>query len=375
MKTFPVLFKKTNTGAIQQWTISVDDATIQTTHGQVGGKLQTTTDTINEGKNVGKANATTPVTQALAEAEAKWTKQKKKGYVESAEAAEAGEVDAVIEGGILPMLAPSKVYPTFAHKLTFPVWVDPKYDGTRMVAVLKDGVCTLWSRTRKRINSLPHIESAIETHFGPNVSIVLDGEAFSYDYRNNFEDLLSFIRQEEPKKGHEVVDYHIYDLPSHPGTFNKRHQDLYRLLDNAPRPLVRVERHLANSHEEVMALHEKNLALEYEGSMVRGDGPYEGGKRSYFLQKLKNFEDREYAITGAEEGRGKDTGTVGAFVCRTPEGKEFKARLKATYERRRELFENSKQWRGLLLTVTYQNLTSDGIPRFPIGKGLRVSTE
>lgn len=109
--------------------------------------------------------------------------------------------------------------------------------------------------------------------------------------------------------------------------------------------------------------------------MIRGNGPYEEGKRSYYLQKLKNFEEGEWPIVNAEEGRGKDAGTVGAFVCVTQNGTEFKARLKATYERRRELFENPKQWKGMLLTVKYQNLTADSIPRFPIGKGLRTSTE
>jgi len=49
--------------------------------------------------------------------------------------------------------------------------------------------------------------------------------------------------------------------------------------------------------------------------------------------------------------------------------------LKATYERRRELFNHPEQWKGWKLTVLYQDLTLDGIPRFPIGKALRKSTE
>jgi len=322
MKTFLTLYKKTQTGAVQQWTIAVsgDEAVdpttahgvIHTEHGQVGGKLQTGRDVVKEGKSAGKKNATTPVQQAMAEAEARWTKQLKKGYVLTIEAAQAGEVDEVIEGGILPMLAPSKVYPHFAKKLTWPVWVDPKFDGTRMIAVLKDGVCTLWSRTRKRMTSLPHIERAIEAWFGPGKDLILDGEAFSYDYRNNFEDLLSFIRQEEPKDGHEIVDYHIYDLPSYAGMFDNRHVELHRLLEGAPKPLIRVERVMCYNHEEVMAQHEKNLALEYEGSMIRDGGAlYEFGRRSNGLQKLKNFIDGEYPVLRAEEGRGKDAGTVG----------------------------------------------------------------
>lgn len=378
---WPALYQKSQTGAVVRWEISVhtrfsaqhrgDVGVITTTWGQVGGKTQTTEDVVTEGKNTGKKNATDAVEQAEVEAEAKWTKQLKKGYVKSVEEAESGAVDSVIEGGIAPMLAPSKIYPHFASKLQWPVWVDPKLDGTRMIAVLKDGKCSLWSRTRKRMRSLPHIERAIETQLGHHENLILDGEAFSYDYRHNFEDLLSFIRQESPKEGHEVVDYYVYDLPSHDGLFNDRHVVLTNLLKNCSKPLIQVQRSLAQNHEDVMRLHERNLAEEWEGSMVRGNGPYEQDRRSYYLQKLKNFQDAEYKIVDAEEGRGKDTGTVGAFVCVTPEGKTFRCRLKASYARRRELLENPDQWKNKVLTVAYQNLTSDNVPRFPIGKGLR----
>src|SRR5271170_6774781 len=96
---YPTLYKKTNTGAIQEWKIQVavntglDAGTmgmIVTDFGQVGtDKPQRTTDIISKGKNIGKKNETTAIQQAEAEAEAKWTKQVKKGYVESIQAAEA----------------------------------------------------------------------------------------------------------------------------------------------------------------------------------------------------------------------------------------------------------------------------------------------
>ena len=371
MKTFPTLFKKTNTGAIQSWSISVEDNKITVTHGQFDGKKQTTSDIIKEGKNAGKANATTKEEQAQKEAEAKFLNQKKKRYSESLEEAERGEVDTdVIKGGIAPMLAPSKIYPTFKHKLTFPVYVQPKLDGSRLIAILKDGKCTLWSRTQKQVNSLPHIAKAVEDEFGEEYpNLILDGEAYSVEYHDQFEELMSLIRQDSPGPGHEKVDYHIYDVPSLDKTFSYRNKWLGPY--SVDKPLVIVNTEICQNDEQIMACHAKNLENNYEGSMVRGDGPYECGKRSYYLQKLKNFNDAEYKIVGAEEGRGKDAGTIGAFVCVTPEGSEFKARLKATYDHRRFLFDNPKEWQGMLLTVKFQDLTTYGIPRFPIGKGLR----
>ena len=53
---FKKLYKKTSTGAIQEWSISVKDNEIHTVYGQVGGKLQSTVDIIKAGKNVGRLN-------------------------------------------------------------------------------------------------------------------------------------------------------------------------------------------------------------------------------------------------------------------------------------------------------------------------------
>lgn len=128
----PTLYKLTQTGAIQLWEIRTEDNLIITEFGQLDGKIQTTVDTIKEGKNVGKVNETTAVQQAEAEAKATWTKKLKKGYVESVEAAQQKETSDVIEGGVFPMLAPSKSYPTdpnLAKKIVYPAYIQPKLDG------------------------------------------------------------------------------------------------------------------------------------------------------------------------------------------------------------------------------------------------------
>jgi DNA ligase 1 len=366
----PTLYKKTQTGAIQQWMIGVDGPTIHTVHGLVGGALQTTSDTIKEGKNLGRANATTPETQALAEAQAKWDKQKKKGYVESIHQAELGTVDdTVIMGGIAPMLAPSKIWPFYRSKIQFPVWCQPKLDGMRCVGMIEEET-SLWSRTRKPIRSLPHVQEELASLFSGD--LITDGEAYSVEYHDQFEELLSIIRKDEPSEKSALVDYHVYDLPSHPRTFSQRYEALQKILPARKGHLVPVRTGLCRNDDEIEACHEQNLAENYEGTMIRADGPYERGKRSIYLQKYKNFVDAEYQIIGIEEGRGKDAGTVGSFICRTDGGKEFGCRLKATYEHRGELFRDSGLWKGKFLTVKYQNLTADGIPRFPVGKGLRA---
>lgn len=400
MKTFPTLFQKTNTGAIQQWTISVakdyagpqnpqDDETevgvITTEYGQVGGKLQKTSDTVREGKNPGKKNATTAVEQALKEAQSKWEKQKKKGYVEDKATAEAGEVDAsVIAGGVAPMLAPNKSYPKddeLAKRIVFPCFQQPKLDGMRCVAVIDNGKATVWSRTRKPIPTVPHIVKELEQMF-PTSKVILDGELYNHEYRNSFEDLISILRKDEPDAEglHKVVEYHVYDVieaqlypfkTSQETPFRERLKVLQACVPLSG-PVRAVETNEVHTMEELVMHYEECVAAEYEGAMARNaDAPYEADRRSKHLQKMKPFEDHEFRIIGVNEGRGKDAGTAATFTCVTKDGKEFRARLKAPYARRRELLEKPELWRDKWLTVTLKRFTADGVPYLPVAKAIR----
>ena len=390
MKTLHLapLYSKTNTGAIQEWSIKVQEeigcALIITTHGQVGGKLQQTSDTITKGKNEGKANATNYWEQAAAEAKAKHTKQLKKGYVTTIEAAEKGEVDAIIEGGIEPMLAPNKSYPKddeLAKRIVFPCMAQPKLDGMRCIAIIENGVCTLWSRTRKLITSVPHVNNDLSLKF-PKGKIICDGELYSHAYKDSFEDLLSILRQETPdiEGVYLNAEYHVYDLiesdycelkPTDQATpFFQRNLALTKFLFDGHIKLVPTQ--TCTSMEDLVKFFEKCEDEGYEGAMARNmEAPYESGRRSKHLQKMKRFIDKEFKIIGAEDGRGKDSGTVAKFICVTDDGKEFRCRLKATYARRRELMQHPEMWEGKQLTIRFKRWTNDQKPYIGIGQAIR----
>jgi DNA ligase-1 len=381
---FPALYKKTSTGAIQQWDISVEPrigqmtregfapeiGLIVTKFGQVGGKIQITNDTITEGKNKGKKNETSALEQAIKEAEARWTKQKKKGYVESIEAAQLEEVDKVIEGGISPMLA--HVFSKHGHKIKYPCYFQYKLDGTRLLCVVKDGKASLWSRTRKKITSLPHIIEEVERN-SHGRSFILDGEAYNHNYKDNFEKIVSLVRQEEPDPNHTEVEYHVYDMPSFDGDFIERLVNLEDYFEFAieSRYVKKVDTSVINSEDEVMDAFYQAKELGYEGIMIRNFKGRYLNKRSYDLLKVKEFDDSEFKIIGIEEGRGKLAGHVGAFVCETEDGKQFLAKAKGSLENLKKYFENHSLWEGKFLTVQYQGLTKYGIPRFPVGLRIR----
>lgn len=375
---FPTLYKKTNTGALQFWTISVYEDSdhsiayiIETEYGQVGtDSPQTTFDHIYEGKNVGKANETSVKEQAEAEAKAKHEKQRKKGYVDSLEAAQNGELDDLIEGGIVPMLA--HTFEKQGKKIKYPCYVQPKLDGIRCIAILKDGVCTLWSRTRKPVNSLPHIIEEIENNFKED--IILDGELYSEEFKDNFEHIVHLVRQLEPDPRHMDVQYHIYDTVNDK-SFDQRTLKLNKKFASPTSPnfkyLRLVETNMVEDESQVPDFYNDFKSEGFEGAMLRNAASLYVNKRSSDLIKVKSMQDEEFEIVGIEEGRGKLSGHVGAFVCKMDEGMEFKAKMSGSTEKLKEYFEDHKLWRGKLLTVQFQDLTSYGIPRFPVGLRIR----
>lgn len=382
MVDFPILYKKTSTGAIQYWNIQATSqigqmnenefapnwGLIVTRFGQVGGKEQVTNDTIVNGKNPGKKNSTTAVEQAMAEAKAKWEKQKKKGYVESVEAAQNDETDDLIEGGILPMLAHS--FSKSADKIKYPAAAQPKLDGIRCIAIVKDGACTLWSRTRKPITSVPHIIEEIEAVFG-HKDIVLDGELYNHAFKSDFEKIVSLVRQEDPGEGFELVQYHIYDQVSN-DYFEDRYDKLTEMMEMQETvyitlvPTVEVE-----NEEHVMARFDQAIAMGFEGVMIRNSKSPYVNKRSTDLLKVKEFQDDEFDIIGIEEGRGKLAGHA-IFVCMNEAGSTFLAKMKGETSRLKKYFEDHSLWIGKKLTVQYQGLTGrEKVPRFPVGIAIR----
>jgi len=367
VNALPPLYSKNEDGSINIWSIMVNNNTIITQFGRVGGAIQTTSDTIKEGKNEGKANATTPFEQAVKEAKSKWTKKKKSGYVETKAAAGAGQVDAVIEGGIEPMLAHK--FRDHAHKISYPAYVQPKLDGIRCIAILKNGKCTLWSRTRKPITGVPHIAIHIERAFAGKGDVVLDGELFNMEFKADFEKIVSYVRQVKPAAGHEIVQYHIYDTVR-VGSFAQRSEWIKANVPAEHIALKVVDTVVVQNEDEVAGYFNECLQAGYEGAMVRNaKSPYKNA-RSYDLQKVKEMQEEDYPIVGVEEGRGRMAG-MAIFVCKTESGKTFSAKMEGRLDDLRQYLTNHALWKGKLLSVRFQNLTADGIPRFPIGKSVR----
>jgi ATP-dependent DNA ligase len=202
--------------------------------------------------------------------------------------------------------------------------------------------------------------------------LIFDGELYADKFANDFNKIVSLVKKTKPtaddlKESKELIEYHIYDLPSSDKNFIQRAYDLAILFETCSElhPHCRiVETYKVPSEDVVTELYEKYVEEGYEGQMLRLDGKYEN-KRSKNLLKHKSFVDEEYTILDICEGEGNRTGTAGYMVFQTAEGKPFKSNVKGTWDETAEMLKSKKQLIGKQATIKYFNLTPDGIPRFP----------
>jgi len=358
------IYKKTQTGATQEWTIEVSDNKYRTHSGQCGGQITTNAWTVVYGKNEGKANGTTDNEQALKEAIAKRTKKLESGYFEDI-------TNINTKQYFEPMLAAK--WEDCKDKITYPIASQAKLDGIRCI-VTSEG---MFSRNGKAIISAPHIRESLEGLFKKHPDLIFDGELYADKFANDFNKIVSLVKKTKPtdadlKESERQIEYHIYDLPSSKNNFIKRMYDLGILFSTYLNlhPYCRiVETYSCNNEDEVMELYEGYVEKGYEGQILRVDAKYEN-KRSKSLLKHKSFIDEEFTIKDICEGEGNRTGTAGYMVFETAEGKPFKSNVKGTWEETAEMLKSKKELIGKQATIKYFNLTPDGIPRFPFVIGI-----
>jgi DNA ligase-1 len=382
---FPTLFGEASTGKAKMWSISVEprDSTgvIIQSHGYVGGKLTLNTRVVAEGKNLGKKNATTAIQQAVSEAQSIWNKKRDAGYAPVGTATTAATpvmatvatvttvvpavVPAVEFKSPLPMLAQD--FNKRGKDIKFPCYAQRKLDGVRCVAIAGQG---LFSRNGKATSKhLTHIRAEVDRLAS---GTVLDGELYSDTL--TFQEIVGLVKKATLKAGdaEKMAQIHlcVYDT-IRDGTNESRNAWLIETFKQGFTALRLLPSVTCASVDDVKTLHASYVAEGYEGLILRNmAGLYKVGHRSCDLQKYKEFEDAEYVVSGFKEGDGVEKGCV-IWECKTAAGQAFAVRPRGTHEQRTEDFKNGTRYIGKKLTVRYQELTTDGIPRFPVGIAFR----
>lgn len=274
------------------------------------------------------------------------------------------------------------IKPMLAHKVNDkkidfnePVFIQPKLDGVRCIFT-KDGA---YSRTGKQFHNVRYIELRLAPFFDKNPDVILDGELYNHDLRDDFEQIISLVRKQKPTdedrlNSADMIQYHVYDyiVP-----FIGYEARLKWLLSNKDHlwsnVVLPVETHRVYKYEEAANMHYDGFLKQgYEGSILRLNGAYEQ-KRSYNLQKFKDFSDDEATIVGYEAGKGKRTGTLGKFFMMDDNGIEFGCPPGKGYNYTdlANILNNVHDYVGKRATFTYFERTKAGNYRHPQFKCIR----
>tara|TARA_Y100000310_G_scaffold338053_1_gene426688 strand:- start:3829 stop:4950 length:1122 start_codon:yes stop_codon:yes gene_type:complete len=366
MMKFETIYKLTNGGKIQQWTIETEGNKYRTISGQTEGKKTTSSWTVCHGKNVGKSNETSDTEQAEKQAQAVFDKKLEGHYHRDIKkSAKAKFVKAML----------AHKYDIFKGDFT-DIYSQPKLDGIRCL-ITPDG---MFSRGGKPIIAAPHIFKAIKDIFDAHPEIqAFDGELYTSALKDNFNKIVSLARKAKPTKEEleesaENLEYWVYDMVVENTEFYERWQHLYNLLCDRP-GIVRVSTRQVFSQDDLDRLYAEYLADGQEGQMIRNGNSLYEGKRSKHLLKRKEFLDEEFKMTGIEEGIGNWAGYAKKVVCELANGTVFRAGIKGNQEYceallKRAYVNGEFAFPDCEVTVRYQNKTPDGIPRFPIAQAI-----
>ena len=278
-----------------------------------------------------------------------------------------------------PMLA----YPVSTKPIDYskPVFIQPKLDGVRCVIQYEKvnsfaGEVKAYSRTGKEWKNINHILTDLVPFFKKYPNIILDGELYNHELKNDFEQIISLVRRQKPDdidmlESADMVQFHCYDIIDEELLYDQRNEFINQSLMLLGDSIHIVDTNRVFKHEEALNIHhDANLANGYEGSILRANDVYKCG-RSWSLRKFKDFHDSEALLLDWVEGVGKRTGTIGKFMAQDMDGNMFGMPVMDKFKYLQDNFEEMKTWVGKIATFTYFERTKAGSYRHPLFKCIR----
>jgi ATP-dependent DNA ligase len=281
-----------------------------------------------------------------------------------------------------PMLA----YPVSAKPIDYskPTFIQPKLDGVRCVIqaelikiIHEDYVVlvTAYSRTGKEWKNIEHILAQLKPFFIKYPNVILDGELYNHDLRDNFEKIISLVRKTKPTdedrlEASELTQFHCYDIIDEELPFDQRIEFVNQSLMLIGSSIHIVDTIRCFTESGAKIFHKVNLVDGYEGSIVRTNDTYQC-KRSHNLRKFKDFKDSEATLLAWVEGKGKRKGTVGKFMAVDDDGNEFGMPVMDKFKYLQDNFRKMRGWVGKRATFTYFERTKANSYRHPLFKAIR----
>ena len=388
------LYRLNSKGKPIQWRIVVTGNVIDTYDGQVGGKIKHTPDVVEEGKNIGKSNETTPEEQALSDAERKITLKRRKGYQETIPTESRPKFDANFFNnpprnfvGPKPLSKmPDKDREALKGRLVF----QRKWNGMCVHIVIgMDGEPRIFtSAMDEKSDSFPRQIEILRTlnikpgsWFMAEAVYVLFNDGIYYDDCDRMKTVFGHSTDKAVawQEENNLVQFQVFNCLFHDGKeldmiYEYRHSIcMSYFIGVSPMDPFDVTMNEVDTYEEALEILKENP--EYEGFVIwnldHKDMPIKWGgspSRKGGAWKLKNFKEADVLITDWETGRGKlndDVATLtygaygpdGVIVPLGRGGSGLDAKLRA--EIRRGTL-------PLVAEVKYEEITKAGKFRLPV---------
>ncbi len=244
--------------------------------------------------------------------------------------------------------------------------VEYKYDGVRVIAIVKNGKATLYSRNGKIFHNFPHIENALSKSEYNN--IVFDGEVMSDDFQ-------ALMKQVYRKSGAQTDDAYLALFDILPlKEFNEgksklssieRKEELNKLSKSFENAIKLVDYEVINFDEKdgqdkFASMNKEALEKGFEGLMIKPNDNYYECKRSHAWLKIKPFIEVTLKIIDIQEGTGKHSGKLGAFhVEGDDDGKFFSLSVGSglTDEEREKFWASKDKLIGRLVEIRADAIT------------------
>ena len=263
-------------------------------------------------------------------------------------------------------------------------WLTQKLNGAR--ATLYEG--QLLARSGMPYKGLEHITDALS--WLRVAGFVADGELTLKD-KGGLSDNEAFrvstgiLNSDNVNK--TVICYTIFDMipirdfdsPTPQTTYRYRREILnqfaQRIGDTDGAVKVLPVLYHGNDQSKIDELLEQMVREDKEGLMINTDVPYRRTRHKGIL-KVKRFYTMDLPIIRCEEGTGRLSGTLGAFVLKYKEN-EVKVGSGFTDEQREQFWNNRDDMEGLLCEVKYKEISQDkgtGLEslQFPVFVGIRT---
>jgi DNA ligase-1 len=197
----------------------------------------------------------------------------------------------------------------------------------------------------------------------------LDGELFGG--RQRFQRTVSIVRRHDRSDDWKELAFVVFDAPALASPFEERMAAFREALEEAASPYVQWHPHeVCRGTDHLRQELARVEALGGEGLMLRQPGSrYEAG-RSATLLKVKSFKDDEARVVGHVAGQGRHKGRLGALEVELRNGTRFSVGTGFSDAER-----ESPPAPGTVITFRYQELSRDGVPRFPSYVGVRIDAD